>query len=229
MIRIPLTAVASAFVMFVGCAQPIERQETGYVGAPGIPPPKKTLSVAQYGAFGYTSEENYCHTARWVINGTTLPQYADDPHPVAIKRGTKAVLVEHIQTDCAAHGGNDIQNTELTHVRVVGGKFAGEDRYILPSDWYTQAAYDKYAQDQTRERKIAAVLAAKLAAARATAIRKADHCYEPGALGDKALDATNKDAWQSAYDTAEEGLVKNKYCTDPRHKLLNAGSVTLVV
>src|SRR5665213_285100 len=119
-----LIGIMSGALLLSACAQQQTAQgmdsgasasTTGYVGAPGTPPPTKTLSVAQYGAFGYASEENYCHTARWVIGGTLLPEYANDPHPVAIRRGSKATLVETIHTDCSSHGGNDtVSYTHLT-------------------------------------------------------------------------------------------------------------------
>jgi heme-degrading monooxygenase HmoA len=181
------------------------------------------MSVAEYGAFGYSSEENYCHTVRWVISGTLLPQYASDTHPVAIKRGTRARILSVVQTDCAANGGNGFQDTKLTHVEVTEGKYAGQDRYILGTDWYSQKDYDEFAKEQKHARKIAAVERARLAAAKAKALRKGDKCYQPGILAHAALDAANASAWQNAYSTAVDGLSKNELCGDANRKLENDG------
>lgn len=188
----------------------------GRIGAPGTPPPPKTMSVAQYGAFGYASEENYCHTARWVISGTLLPEYANDPHPVAIKRGTRARFIERIHTDCTTLGGNDIQDQDLIHVSVLDGKYAGQDRYILPSDWYTQSTYTKYARDQTSQKK-------RLAATYAAMQRKNYSCAKPDEDADTASAADWKGDYQTAYDVAKAGLAKNESCSDPAHKLMNSG------
>lgn len=181
------------------------------------------MSVSQYGAFGYSSEENYCHTARWVISGTLLPEYANDPHPVAIKRGTHARLVERIHTDCTAHGGNDIQDQDLVHVNVLDGKYTGEDRYILPSDWYTENGYARYAREQKEQRRLAAVRQRSVAAVYAAMAKKNDGCARPDEQSDAAGAADWKGDYQAAYDTAKQGLRNNASCTDAAHRLMNSG------
>ncbi|MGC2632653.1 MAG: hypothetical protein WA215_00430 [Candidatus Cybelea sp.] len=87
-----------------------------------------------------------------------------------------------------------------------------------------QARFEHHqAEEQEEEKKLAAIEAAKLAAQKMAAIRKADGCYEPGALSDAALNAIDKEEWQSAFDTAQKGLKSNETCRNTGHKILNDG------
>lgn len=134
--------------------QPPTGAPIAFIGPPGKGPSLASHPVVSaYGAFTFSSPENYCHMVRWIVSGTVLPQYADEPKPVPYQRGTKVRVDGKISTDCTTSGGGslDVEDATLDEVTVLPNQqFAGETRFILPSDLHSLAEYTAYAVRQHR-------------------------------------------------------------------------------
>jgi len=157
------------FLVLVGCgsgsdnvqatstspAEATTSAETGFVGKPGPPPKSKTMSVAEYGAYSYASPENFCHMTAFVISGTVAPQHAGESKPTTVARGTKVQVLDRASVECES------VSMDLIHIHILDGAHAGEDRYVLDSDFHTEDEYSQFAQKQAEVKKQHAILVAR--------------------------------------------------------------------
>lgn len=117
-----------------------------FIGAPGSPPKTATMSAAEFGAYTFASELNFCRGERWIISGTMAPLWPNETHPVLVRRGTPIEDRGHVHVDC----GSLDDRLSLVHGDLVRYRTAknARDRYVRSDDVYSVAQYAAYEQRQ---------------------------------------------------------------------------------
>ncbi len=130
-------------VLLFGCST---TQNLEYLGRPGPIPKTKHMLVRDYGVYTFASQTNFCRGEPWLVRGSKIPLWPDEPRPELVKRGTRIIVLSREHVDCGELDDRlSLVSGDLVSYHPAEG---GSDRYAYERDVYSQQDYDAYAKVQ---------------------------------------------------------------------------------